>query len=127
MALAVFLLFGSAGPAVAALDCNSNLTIGLPAMGISPGATFPVTLTVVNGVSTDAVDVDVAQSFQKITFWPSCVTTLPCVVDAALPLSFVGLVSTDCSVSDPWDFTSIAGGAQIECTFMGVSAPIPTP
>lgn len=107
---------------VKALDCNSELIINLP-MDAAPGATIPVTLEVVNGVSTDAADNNVEQLFKAITFWPSCTNTLPCVPDPALPISFVGPVSTDCAVDDPWTATPMAGGEMIEFTFSGGTGP----
>ena len=65
-----------------ALDCNSDIQISL---GVQTGSTVPVTLTVISGPATDAVDVPVIQTFPSITFFPSCSTTLPCVVDTGPP------------------------------------------
>jgi len=119
-ALAVVLLLASAGPVAAetnvqrALDCNSELAFGT-LMGIAPGATVPITVTVISGPSTDGGNLPVVQQFDKITFFPSCTTTLPCAVDPALPVSFVGLVSNTCGVMPL--ATPLGGGTEIEITF----------
>lgn len=120
MALGLVLLPTVAGTApqqtYRALDCNSDLDIGLPPMGIAPGATVPVTLMVTSGPSTDAANANVAQQFDTINFFPSCDNTLPCVPPAApLPITFVGFVSNTCGVMPT--ATAMAGGSQIEFSF----------
>ena len=75
-----------------------------------PGETVPVTLTLTNGPSTDAMDVPVEQQFDSILFFPSCDTTVPCIPDPMLPMTFVAPVSTDCPVAFPWVVTPLSDG-----------------
>ena len=124
-ALAVIALVSLAAPGAAtaqitpqALDCNSDLTIGLPPGPFAPGQTVAVTLTLVNGPSTDAGDNPVAQQFDKIDFFPSCTTTIPCVVNPALPVAFANAVSTTCAVTSPWTINLLPGGIFVEFSFL---------
>lgn len=112
-------------PVRQALDCNSDLFIDIPPT-VEAGDTFTVVLTVINGVSTDALNADVGQRFDVISFFPSCTSTMPCDEDTALPVSFVGPVITDCMVDDPWTTTAVGGvvaGTQIDFTFTGGAGP----
>ena len=103
-----------------ALDCNSDIMISL---GVQTGQTVPVTLTVISGPATDAADVPVIQTFPSITFFPSCSTTLPCVVDTGppQPVTLGALTSTTCDVAFPWTATPNPGQDEILFTFTPVA------
>lgn len=107
-------------PVRKALDCNSQLIISIPAT-VMPGEMFPVTLTVVKGISTDVLDNPIAQEFKTISFFPSCTSTMPCMAPAApLPVEFAGPVSTTCPVDYPWTITPpMSPGPQLDFTFTG--------
>lgn len=73
-----------------ALECNSLITTNFGAqIAVAGGSEVPVTLTVSNGLSRDAINTDVSQDFQVVDFFGSCTSTGPCVENLAMPVTYV--------------------------------------
>ena len=124
LALAVTVLSVLATPVIAqvpqkALECNSEIQIllGTPT-AVTGGHEIPVTLTVVNGLSRDAVDTNVTQDFSQVNFRGSCTMTGPCMPDAALPLTYItGSYNSTAANSCPMNTTVVATAGDVEFNF----------
>lgn len=124
LALAVPVLLVLAAPVAAqvpqkALECNSEIQIllGTPT-AVSGGHEIPVTLTVVNGLSRDAVDTNVTQDFSQVNFRGSCTMTGPCMPDAALPLTYVaGSYNSSATNSCPGNTGVVPSGGDVAFDF----------
>lgn len=103
LGLAVILMFAASlqGAEVTKnqlLDCNSALQISHALKSMAGGsAVFGVTITVTNVLSTDAANMPVDQVFDKVDYFPSCTSTLPCAKSPVGTVNYVaGSVGGTC-------------------------------
>lgn len=124
LALAVLVLSILATPVAAqipqkALECNSEIQIllGTPAP-VTGGHEIPVTLTVVNKLSRDAVNTNVTQDFSQVNFKGSCTMTGPCMSDPALPLTYIpGSYNASATNSCPMNTSVVPSGGDVAFNF----------
>ncbi len=97
-------------------DCNSNLSIAFSPAMPAVGGTVAVTLTISNDPDTqDVGGMLIGQDFATVSYFPSCLSTIPCVVDPAMPASFVpGSQSTTCG---PGTMKPNDAGGQVDFNF----------
>lgn len=118
-------------------DCNADGSFVLTPATPQAGGVVDVTIIITNTDSQEATPnpgAPIAQSYSKVSFWPSCSgSPPPCVPDNPLKAAFVpGSATTDCGpgvmTANPITFMGIAGG-QIDFEFapdMTLAPPLPS-
>lgn len=131
VAFAVLALIGGplAAQQQAPFECNANLAISLSNPSPLPGETVAVTLELINGPSNDAFDNPIPQDYSLVSFFPSCLSTLPCTEDTAAVASFSAVTSNTCGVMVTATSLVVPPGTppQTDLTFTPDPLMVPAP